>query len=172
KQEIKVIVPSQKQSLHQEEKPFRKSQFIYDKKHDHYKCPEGHILKFRGINKEKQHKVYSFKNSKFCEQCKHYNICTKSKWGRRISRLINEDAKERFEKQYEQPESQAIYKLRKSKVELPFGHFKHNLGVRSFLMRGISHVKSEATLLSTCFNVRRMMTIIGVPELLIKLKCI
>ena len=140
KQEIKVIVPSQKQSLHQEEKPFRKSQFIYDKAHDHYKCPEGHILKFRGINKEKQHKVYSFKNSKFCEQCKHYNICTKSKWGRRISRLINEDAKERFEKQYEQPESQAIYKLRKSKVELPFGHFKHNLGVRSFLMRGISHV--------------------------------
>ena len=140
KQEIKVIVPSQKQSLHQEEKPFRKSQFVYDKEHDQYKCPEGHILKFRGINKEKQHRVYSFKNSKICEQCEHYKICTKSKWGRRISRLINEDAKERFEKQYEQPESQAIYKLRKSKVELPFGHFKHNLGVRSFLMRGISHV--------------------------------
>ena len=171
-QGIKVIVPSQRQALHEEEKPFSKGQFIYDKEHDQYQCPEGHILKFRGINKHKQHRVYSIKSPKICEQCKYYKVCTKSKYGRRVTRLINEEAKERFEQQYEQPESQEIYKLRKEKVELPFGHFKHNLGVRSFLLRGKDHVKSEASLLSTCFNIRRMMTIIGLPELLFQLKSV
>ena len=169
-QGIKVIVPSQRQALHEEAKPFSKGQFTYDKEHDQYQCPEGHILKFRGINKAKQHRVYSIKSPKTCEQCKHYKVCTKSKYGRRVTRLINEEVRERFEQQYEQPESQEIYKLRKEKVELPFGHFKHNLGVRSFLLRGKDHVKSEASLLSTCFNIRRMMTIIGLPELLFKLK--
>lgn len=172
KQEIKVVVPSQRQALHKEEKPFNKSQFTYDKEHNQHQCPEGHILKFRGINKAKQHKVYTFKDPKICKQCKNFKLCTKSKYGRKITRLINEEAKEKFEQQYEQPESQKIYKLRKEKVELPFGHFKHNLGARHFLLRGKDYVKSEASLLSTCFNIARMITIIGIPKLLLRLKSI
>jgi len=169
KQGIKVVVPSQRQALHKEEKPFSKSQFTYDKERDQYQCPEGHILRFRGINKNNQHRVYSIKSPKICESCKHYKVCTESKHGRRVTRLINEEVREKFERQYEQPDSQEIYKHRKEKVELPFGHFKHNLGARSFLLRGKDHVKSEASLLSTCFNIARMITIIGVPELILKL---
>ena len=170
KQGIKVVVPSQRQALHEEEKAFSKDQFSYDKEQDRYQCPEGHILKFRGINKEKQHRIYSIKSPKICEQCRHYKMCTKSKYGRRVIRLINEEAREKFEQQYKQPEGQEIYKLRKAKVELPFGHFKHNLGARHFLLRGKGHVKSEASLLSTCFNIARMITMIGIPELLLRLK--
>jgi len=171
-QGIKAIVPSQRQALHQEPKPFSKEHFTYDKEHDQYQCPEGHVLNFRGINKAKQHRVYSIKSPKICEQCKHYKVCTKSKYGRRVTRLINEEARERFEQQYEQPESQEIYNLRKQKVELPFGHFKHNLGARNFLLRGKNHVKAEASLLSTCFNIRRMITILGFPGLISQLKCL
>jgi hypothetical protein len=39
--EIKVIVPSQRQALHEEESPFGKSHFTYDKEQDCSICPEG-----------------------------------------------------------------------------------------------------------------------------------
>lgn len=71
-----------------------------------------------------------------------------------------------LEAQYLQPESQAIYKLRKQKVELPFGHIKRNLGVKDFLLRGIDGVKAEMSVLATCFNMARMITIFGVTGLI------
>jgi transposase len=40
-QGIKVVVPSQRQALHDEEGPFSKSHFRYDKEQDCYWCPEG-----------------------------------------------------------------------------------------------------------------------------------
>jgi hypothetical protein len=43
---------------------------------------------------------------------------------------------------------------RKFRAEPPFGHIKHNLGMRSFLMRGLSGVRAEAALAATAFNLR------------------
>ena len=57
------------------------------------------------------------------------------------------------------------YKLRKEKVELPFGHIKRNLKVDSFLLRGLKGVKAEASILATCFDLVRMITLLGVPAL-------
>jgi len=57
------------------------------------------------------------------------------------------------------------YKLRKQKVELPFGHIKRNLKVDSFLLRGLKGVKAETSILATCFNLVRMITLLGVPAL-------
>ena len=68
-------------------------------------------------------------------------------------------------------QSQAIFKLRKQKVELPFGHLKRNLGVNAFLLTGLDGVKAEMSLLSSCFNITRMISIIGVPTLIAKLMC-
>ena len=66
--------------------------------------------------------------------------------------------------------SQAIYKLRQQKAELPFGHIKRNLGVDAFLLRGLDGAKAEASLLASCFNIRRMITLIGALTLIKKLK--
>ena len=38
-QDIRVIVPSQRQALHEGEKPFSKSEFTYDSDKDCYYCP-------------------------------------------------------------------------------------------------------------------------------------
>lgn len=105
-----------------------------------------------------------------CKQCPHFGVCTTSKQGRTIARLINEEVKQKLEAQYEESESQAIYKLRQQKAELPFGHFKRNLKVDAFLLRGLDGVKAEASLLASCFNIRRMMSIIGIRTLIEKLK--
>ena len=74
-----------------------------------------------------------------------------------------------IEETYQQEEGQKLYKLRKEKVELPFGHMKRNLGAGQFLLRGKEGVNAELSILSTCFNIARMITIIGIPMLITKL---
>jgi transposase len=168
-QHITVIVPSQKQAHDREVKPFDKEQFHYDEQNDCYICPQGHPLSYTFFDKDKQHKVYQIIDKSLCLQCLHFGLCTKAKYGRRIRRLVDEDLKLKLEHQYVQKESQAIYKLRKEKVELPFGHIKRNLGVTSFLLRGLAGVKAEMSLLASCFNITRMINMVGVPLLVIKL---
>jgi len=77
--------------------------------------------------------------------------------------------KEKLHAQYEQSDSQDIYALRKQKVELPFGHIKYNLKADTFLLRGLEGVKAEASILASCFNIARMMSIMGVLGLIAKL---
>jgi len=55
------------------------------------------------------------------------------------------------------------------KAELPFGHIKRNLNVNAFLLRGLEGVKAEMSLLASCFDVSRMITILGVEGLVKKL---
>lgn len=81
----------------------------------------------------------------------------------------NEELKAKLEETYQQEEGQRLYKLRKEKVELPFGHMKRNLGAGQFLLRGKEGVNAELSILSTCFNIARMITIIGIPTLIAKL---
>lgn len=158
----KVIVPSQRQALHnKEEKPFRKDQFVYDKEQDCYVCPEGHKLVYEGKQDEGKKVAYRISNAALCKECRHYGECTDSKSGRKIVRLIQEEVKEKLERQYEQPESQEIYARRKTRVEHPFGHIKRNLGITNFLLRGREGAQAEISIAATCFNIVRMITLFG-----------
>jgi transposase len=162
-QEIKVIVPSQRQVTKKEPSLFAKERFTY--KDDYYICPQGYKLTPYRLNKNKN-KVYKIADKKICLTCPHYGICTTSPTGRTISRLLKEKVRQKLEAQYDEPSSQEIYKLRKQKVELPFGHIKHNLKFDSFLLRGLKGVKAEVSILATCFNLIRMITLLGVPGLI------
>ncbi len=82
--------------------------------------------------------------------------------------MRDEELKEHLEALYQSPQGQEVYRLRKEKVELPFGHMKRNLGAGQFLLRGREGVNAELSILSTCFNMARMITIIGVPMLIAK----
>ena len=62
---------------------------------------------------------------------------------------------------YKSPQAQATYRLRKQIIELIFGHFKSNLGAGQFLLRGRSGTSAELSILSTGFNIARMITILG-----------
>lgn len=159
KQDIKVVVPPC-------EKSAIKKSFTYDSENDYYLCPEGHILENSGLTSDKKSHIYRIENKSFCLGCVRFNTCTKSKRGKTVSRLLNEETRQRFEDQYNEPESQEIYKLRQQKVELPFGHIKRNLGVNAFLLRGLDGAKAEISLLASCFNISRMITIFGIQGLI------
>lgn len=165
-QGVKVIVPSQEQSQRRPSGPFDKSRFAYDRAKDCYICPQGHELPYRKTEALQQKRVYQVAHPAICRGCVHFGECTTAKQGRSIVRLFEEDLKKELEAQYARPDSQAIYKRRKEKSELPFGHLKHNLGTRSFLLRGLSGVQAEASLLSTAFNLARMITLLGVTGLI------
>jgi len=77
--------------------------------------------------------------------------------------LFLEETREKLEERYRQADAQDVYRRRKLRVEHPFGHMKQNLGLRAFLLRGLAGVKAEAAMAATCFNLARIMTLIG-PE--------
>lgn len=168
-QNIAVIVPSVKQAHDKPPKPFDKSQFRYGRANDRYVCPQGNPLNYSFSCKNTRHRVYEIKSKSLCFACAYFGVCTKSRNGRRIRRLEHEDIKLKLEKQYQTSESRAIYKLRKARVEHPFGHMKRNLGAGAFLLKGLDGVKAEMALLSSCFNLSRMITLLGVPTLVAKL---
>jgi len=170
-QGIEVIVPSQKQALHKpaEEDPFSKEKFNYDEQNNQYICPEGKVLKYSHYSKEKGHYLYRIEGPSNCINCKHFGKCTNNKRGRAIIRLKNEKLKEELEGVYASDHGQEVYKKRKEKVELPFGHMKRNLNAGAFLLKGYKGVNSEMALLSVCFNISRMTTILGMTRLMSKL---
>lgn len=171
---ITVIVPSkqQAQEKHGKAKPFNQSEFTYDSQKDEYICPTGKRL-YRTNNQpfDKENFIGYKARGCECRQCQYFGVCTTSKQGRKLAVFTDKDFKERLEKIYASPEGQRIYKLRKEKAELPFAHIKHNLGVREFSLRSLQCVKGEFALLSTCFNIVRMITITGgTLELMTKLQ--
>ena len=99
KEGIKVIVPSQRQALHEGESSFSKSHFTYDKERDCYYCPEGHRLNYQGTERSTGKRQYQIGHKKQCHRCRHYGQCTTSKRGRKIKRLHNEEVKLKLEVQ-------------------------------------------------------------------------
>ena len=185
--DITVVVPSQKQR--QEENshplsPFDKDNFKYDSAKDEYICPEGKRLKYQAScptrkkphhwmakNQKKKTSPYKFykANAQECIKCCHFGVCTTSFQGRRLTRFAQEELKHKIEATYKSQQGQEIYKLRKEKVELPFGHMKRNLQAGQFLLRSRPGANAELAILSTCFNIARMITLIGIPKLILKL---
>lgn len=168
-QEIDVIVPSQRQAeKNQKDEAFGKDKFKYDADRDEYVCPAGERMYYSYFSKQKRQRKYRMKKPGTCQACSRFGVCTKADRGRTISRLANEELKERLEARYASEEGQAIYKRRKETVELPFGHIKRTLNGGYFLLRGLEAVKAEFAILASCFNIVRMITLLGGVEGMIK----
>ncbi len=158
----KVVVPSQRKALHNpEEKSFSKNKFVYDEGQDCYYYPEGHKLVYEGKQDGGKKIAYRITDAATCSACTHNGECANSQRGRKIVRLSQEEVQENLERQYEQPESQEIYARLKTLVEHPFGHIKRNLGMTNFLLRGREGAQAEISIAATCFNLVRMITLIG-----------
>ncbi|MES0447529.1 MAG: IS1182 family transposase [Desulfobacterales bacterium] len=173
---IEVIVPSKQQAREDDTdestvKEFDKSRFTYDKENDVYICPENKILSPQGSHNIKKCHYYAAGTQ--CRKCRHFGMCTTSKRvGRRVARYFNEEFRDRMAMHYDKPSSKETYRKRKQYAELPFGHIKRNLNAGHFLLRGLDGVRAEMSLLSTCFNMARLINIFGVSALTAKLKAL
>jgi len=157
----KVVVPSKTQASGKEIGPFEKSRFTYDADSDCYLCPEGHRLIFRRFKEKNQQREYRIDKRGNCRHCPHFGICTNSKQGRTITRHVFEEVMEAVSSRFEEPEIAQVYERRKARIEHPFGFIKKNLGFGQFHLRGREGAGAEASILATCFNLRRMLSLLG-----------
>lgn len=164
----KVVLPSREQVSKKQPKAFAKSQFTYDPENDYYLCPEGHRLIFRRYqDKKKTKRDYRIVSPRLCRACTHFGVCTGSKQGRSIVRHVNEQLKEKIQARYDQPEGRKIYQRRKARVEHPFGYLKKDIAFRQFSLRGRQGAQAEAAMAATCFNLTRMIGLLGGVQLFI-----
>jgi transposase len=171
-QNIQVIVPNKEQVNDKKVGEFDKRNFIYEAEKDRYLCPQGHSLKFVQVIQKSQSRLYKIHKKSNCLNCQHFGKCTHSNSGRKLERLPEEDLKTRLEQSYVRPENKSIYIRRQYKSEPVFGHFKKNLGFTYYLLRGRPGANAELALVSICFNIRRMITVLGYKGLIQRLKAL
>jgi len=148
--------------------------FIYEKTTDSYLCPAGQILKSNGsLYKIKSWNGYSqvkqYKTG-VCSTCPCHNKCTSSpkERGRIIQRSIYQDAVEANNLRVMQEKEK--YRRRQAMVEHPFGIVKRQWGYDHVLMKGIDKVEAESNLIFLCYDLRRVIKILGINVLIKRLQ--
>ncbi len=149
---------------------FAREEFVYDAKRDLYVCPQGAELTVmsrtrRKARHDKEFRVYATKQ---CQGCPLRAQCTTSKHGRRIKRWVHQEVLERLQaRMREHPE---MLRLRKALSEHPFGTIKVAMNHERLLLKGLKHVATEIKLTVLSYNLKRVMTILGVATLIQRLK--
>lgn len=129
-------------------------QFVYDPSQDNYLCPEGHILNYSRMKNDqgRQYKIYK---TQACFQCPVKTQCTKYDQ-RTISREIRRSLVEQMRERLWTKVGQQQYAQRLYTSEPVFGHLKHILGYRQFLLRGLDKVKAEFKLMCIGHNLKKI----------------
>ena len=141
---------------------FPKEAFRYDPDRDAYICPAGQVLSSRYESKSRDNVKIDYSNRDACKTCNLRERCTNS--FRRVSRLENEAVLDRVAARLAaRPE---VLDRRRESVEHPFGTIKQWMNQRAFLMRRLENVRGEFSLTALAYNIRRAITLIGVPGLI------
>jgi hypothetical protein len=98
-----------------------------------------------------------------CPRCPLKARCTPSTY-RRISRWEHEAVLDAMQRRLERtPEAS---RWRRQTVEHPFGTIKSWMGSTHFLMKTLPRVRTEMSLQVLAYNLKRVMTLIGVQPLI------
>lgn len=159
---IAVTVPKPNTSNAAAHGRFDRADFTYIAGEDAYVCPAGARLTYRFTNTEAGRTLRSYWTDA-CRSCAIKGKCTTGK-ERRIRRWEHEAILERVQKRLDDNPSKIP--LRSKTVEHPFGTIKAWMGATHFKMKTMKHVATEMALHVLAYNLKRVMAIIGVPQLL------
>jgi transposase len=139
---------------------FSRDKFTYDPASDSWRCPAGDTLSLYKTSHTQKKKEYA---SRACGSCPLKPQCTKAP-RRVIVRDFYEDAREAMHRRA--TADSAWMKHRRETAEHPFGTMKWLMAHPRFLLRGLQKAKAELALGVLCYNLKRVITILGVPALL------
>jgi len=167
---IRPYVSKQIRANRTGDKDFYADQFSYDKQKDLYICPTGNELKRARTRTTKKDGLvgYDYRNFKACQVCKEKARCSSSEKGRSIYRSKDQDFLDQID--LKSKEDYAIYKKRQMIVEHPFGTIKRWWDGGYFLTRGLGNVSTETALMYTAYNLKRVISILGVEEMVRRLQ--
>jgi len=168
-----VAYPERNTRAKQIDTAYQTDKFIYNAINDTYSCPQGAMLTTNGESYEKKRKnrtTYLIKrySTPQCKCCPAKHLCTAAKQGRQIERSEYQEVINENNKRVDL--NGAIYKKRQQISEHPFGTIKRGWGYSYTLLRGIKKVNGEMAIIFTMYNLRRAMSILGVTELINRLK--
>ena len=142
---------------------FTKEHFTYDATADTYRCPAGSVMTY-GYSTIERGRGMRYYRTPACTGCSLKARCTRSQGARRITRWEHEAVLDDMEQRHAQhPERSA---LRKTLVDHPFGTMKRSMDHGYFLCRGLAKVRAEFSLTVFAYNLKRTITIVGVPRLI------
>ena len=143
---------------------FSRDRFSYDRESDSWCCPAGATLSLYKTSQTQKKKEY---RSAACGSCPLKPQCTKAA-RRVIVRDFYEDAREAMHRRV--MADPVWMKHRRETAEHPFGTMKWLMAHPRFLLRGLRKAKAELALGVLCYNLKRVVNILGVPTLLQALK--
>lgn len=148
------------------------TKFEYDHTTDTYSCPQGETLKTTGTwyKKTMDRDSYQFKRygTPKCRECPVKHLCTSRAEGRKIDRSQYADAVEENNKRYQA--NAQLYRKRQEINEHIFGTIKRQWGYNHTNLTGLEKVNGEHSLIMLVYNIKRSINILGVPDLIAKLK--
>jgi transposase len=154
-------------------KEYLVDKFIYDSETDTYTCPQGSILKSSGTWHTKTRERDSYRMKKYrtpdCKTCPVKHLCTAKADGRReIERSEYAEAIAKNKSNY--LNNRELYRKRQEINEHIFGTIKRQWGYNHTNLRGIEKVNGEMALIMTVYNIKRVLTILGIEKLMTLLK--
>ncbi|MEM6770885.1 MAG: IS1182 family transposase [Bacteroidota bacterium] len=172
-----TFVAERRHASRKSETNYPPTHFCYDEGQDAYICPAGQLLKSTGKfyqRKGTSHRFQTYRASRTdCRNCPLRKECLSAtslarNAARSISRLEHAAAVEaNHDNLFAHP---GVYQQRQAIVEHPFGTLKRYWTGYYTLLRCKRKVDGEFSLLACCYNLRRSVSILGVPELLARLK--
>ncbi len=158
------LVPKTDTSGNYKKGLFTRSQFMYDSERDLYVCPANQELpkSRRGWDDGLEQDFYYSQIT--CRDCEVRDKCTTSKKEpRKMRRWIHEAEVEAMLARLDDAPDTPV--IRKQTVEHPFGTIKMWMGATHFLTRQFKNVSTEMNLHVLAYNMKRMISIMGVQGL-------
>ena len=160
--DITVTLPKPMTSSAKAAGRFGKQNFVYLVADDVYRCPVGERLTYHYTNVEDGKTLRRYWTST-CKTCALKARCTTGP-ERRISRWEHEAVLEKVQDRLDHnPNAMGV---RRQTAEHPFGTMKCWMGATHFLTKKLPKVATEMALNVLAYNMKRVMTIMGVGGLL------
>jgi transposase len=145
-----------------EDGTFSRSDFTFDRERNVYVCPADKLLKTTG-NVGSDHKVRYFALKRDCDACPLKPQCCPNTPSRKVTRDVEEDARDRARSFIGTPEFDRSRDERK-KVEMRFAHLKTHHRFERMRLRGLSGARDEFHLAAIVQNLKTLAKHIWRPR--------
>jgi hypothetical protein len=133
---------------------FSRADFIWDKRHGHYICPNGKPLRTSGTVHDGRTLLYRA-SKRDCAICPLKSRCCTRDAARKIPRDVHEDARDVARRQMK---TTAFGRSRdeRKRVEMRFAHLKTHHGFERLRLRGLSGARDEFHLAAIVQNLKTL----------------
>ena len=138
---------------HQTPRYFTQDQFQYDPRENAYRCPQGQMVRYRGLAVPTQSYVYRTTESQ-CRECPVKRRCIRGA-DRKITVSWHEPARQ-VARELAQTPAYKQSRRERNKVEALFSELKQRAGLRQVRLRRLWNVAEQFYLAATAQNLKRL----------------